>query len=188
MFIVLNSRILLYVLVALLWVPIGSLAETGQSDPPEMIEPGTRLSVPTFDSLKGVTRELNEIARGDIDTQSPLTRNTDPDSVVRGSKLYNANCVQCHGEGGIGAPNWHKRDASGNYPPPPLNGTAHTWHHPKAQLMEMIRNGGAVMPPFSSQLDDTQIEDIIHWFQSLWPDELYQAWARQNETYNRNVD
>ena len=59
-------------------------------------------SAPKLDSLRSVTQELNEVAKGDKDTQSLLTRNTDPDSVARGSELYSANCVQCHGEGGIG--------------------------------------------------------------------------------------
>ena len=144
---------------------------------------------PKTGSLEDITQELKEIIRGgDENAQILLSRNTDPGRVARGAKLYKESCVQCHGEGGIGAPNWHRRDTSGNYPPPPLNGTAHTWHHPKAQLLEMIRNGGVVMPAFSSQLDDKEIEDIIHWFQSLWPDELYQAWARQNEAYKQNVD
>lgn len=44
------------------------------------------------------------------------------------------------------------------------------------------------MPAFSTQLEDQDIEDIIHWFKSLWPDELYQVWAKQNEAYKRNVD
>ena len=145
-------------------------------------------TVPKLDSLKEFARELNEMARGNEGNQPTVLRDTDLESVARGAGLYRENCIQCHGEGGVGAPNWHLRDSSGNYPPPPLNGSAHTWHHPKTHLSEMIRDGGTVMPAFSSKLKDHEIDDIIKWFQSLWPDELYQAWAKQNEAFERNAN
>ena len=145
-------------------------------------------TAPKFDSLRDMVQELNESVRGNESVQSKLSRDTSPERVARGAKLYRENCIQCHGEGGVGALNWHRPDASGNYPPPPLNGSAHTWHHPKAQLLDIIRNGSTVMPAFKSKLEDNDIDDIIHWFQSLWPDELYRAWARQNEAFERSTN
>ena len=47
-----------------------------------------------------------------------------------------------------------------SYPPPPLNDTAHAWHHPKWQLIEIITNGGAKydgkMPPFKNILTNEE--------------------------------
>lgn len=142
-------------------------------------------TVPTYDTLKELARELNKTAIRAGETRTRFPREVNPERAARGAELYAANCLECHGEGAQGASNWHLRDAAGNFPPPPLNGSAHTWHHPKTQLMEIIRNGGTGMPAFGSKLPDRAIEAIIHWFQSLWPDEVYQAWARQNEAYQR---
>jgi len=104
------------------------------------------------------------------------------DKVSRGRQLYLQNCAVCHGMNGEGAPNWRQRDAEGKFPPPPLNGTAHTWHHPKPALIYTIKNGtaqlGGNMPAWKDKLSDQDIEDIIAWFQSLWPEEIYAAWQR----------
>ena len=70
-------------------------------------------------------------------------------------------------------------------PPPPLNGTAHAWHHPRKALIYTIKNGtqaiGGNMPAWKDKLTDDEIESIILWFQSKWPDELYQAWAQRDQ-------
>ena len=36
------------------------------------------------------------------------------------------------------------------------------------------------MPGFAHALSDAQILDVIAWFQSQWPEELYAAWARRD--------
>ena len=76
--------------------------------------------------------------------------------------------------------NWKKTLSDGSYPPPPLNDTAHAWHHPKWQLIEIITNGGAKydgkMPPFKNILTNEEKEDAIAYFQSLWSDEFYNLW------------
>ncbi len=47
--------------------------------------------------------------------------------VLLGETIYNKNCVSCHGPTGQGlAKDWKVKDENGNYPAPPLNGTAHT--------------------------------------------------------------
>ena len=66
--------------------------------------------------------------------------------VQLGESVYNKNCVSCHGEKGRGlAKDWKVKDENGNYPPPPLNGTAHTWHHSPEQLLYTINKGGVEM-------------------------------------------
>ena len=110
---------------------------------------------------------------------APEQRRYDPAQLARGEQLYNQHCASCHGPSAAGAPNWRQRNADGRYPPPPLNGTAHAWHHPLAQLRQTIKHGGprgSQMPAWDRTLSDAQIDDIIAWFQSLWPAEIYTAW------------
>ena len=110
----------------------------------------------------------------------PEQRNYDTARLLSGEQLFNQYCASCHGPGATGAPNWRQRDSDGRFPPPPLNGSAHTWHHPLAQLRHTIKNGGppgaSNMPAWGSTLSDEQIDDIILWFQSLWSLEVYQTW------------
>ena len=82
-------------------------------------------------------------------------------------------------------PNWKQTDANGNYPPPPLNGTAHAWHHDLDLLRRTVREGGAKlggqMPAFEGVLDAEEIDSVVAFFQSKWPDDLYQRWAGRFE-------
>ena len=106
----------------------------------------------------------------------------DPDKIKLGRQLYLKNCTVCHGLNAEGAPDWQKPDAEGKYLPPPLNGTGHAWHHPQSALVDTIKNGtqriGGNMPPWKDRLSDDEIALIILWFQSQWPDQLYEAWQR----------
>lgn len=117
--------------------------------------------------------------------QSPAVRSVDFSQVARGGKLYQQNCAECHGVNGEGAPNWRQRDADGMFPPPPLNGTGHAWHHPKPMLQYVIANGSpggqGNMPAWKEKLSADQINDIMAWFMSKWPDEVYQAWYERNQ-------
>lgn len=59
--------------------------------------------------------------------------------LARGLALFQQNCAVCHGAAAQGAFNWHTPGPDGKYLPPPLNGTGHDWHHPKAALQQTIR-------------------------------------------------
>lgn len=100
-----------------------------------------------------------------------------PAQVARGAALYAKNCSTCHGKAGEGAPGWQ-----GSALAPPLNGTGHAWHHPLGALGYQIKfgvpGGQGTMPGFASSLQDDDILDIIAWFQSQWPDDIYGAWVR----------
>ncbi len=37
------------------------------------------------------------------------------------------------------------------------------------------------MPAWKDKLSDPQIGDIMLWFQSLWRDDVYQAWYRMDQ-------
>jgi hypothetical protein len=73
---------------------------------------------------------------------------------------------------------------NGNYPPPPLNGSGHAWHHSIPQLTRSIKEGGiklgGVMPPFGDKLSDQDVLTLIAYFQSKWPDQVYKIWAQRH--------
>ena len=98
-----------------------------------------------------------------------------------GKLLFQQNCASCHGVNAEATPDWKKTDANGKYPPPPLDGSAHAWHHSKELLQQTIREGGGklggMMPPFEGKLSDTDIDAVIAYFQSKWSDDTYQKWA-----------
>ena len=100
-----------------------------------------------------------------------------------GDRLFQQHCAVCHGSEAEGTREWKKTDANGNYPPPPLDGTAHAWHHSIPQLARQIHDGGirlgGVMPPFGEQLAEHEILAVIAYFQSKWPDELYDKWHQR---------
>ena len=108
------------------------------------------------------------------------------EQVLRGEKLFRQNCAGCHGQNAEAIPDWKKTDANGNYPPPPLNGTAHAWHHDLDLLRRTLREGGAKlggqMPAFEGILDAEEIDSVIAFFQSKWPDDTFQRWAGRFET------
>lgn len=100
--------------------------------------------------------------------------------VEEGRGLYANHCAVCHAADGSATAEWRTLDANGNYPPPPLNGTAHTWHHPLDLLDDTIANGGVqfggVMPGFSAVTDKSERLAIVAWFQNLWTDDIYRKW------------
>jgi thiol:disulfide interchange protein DsbC len=108
------------------------------------------------------------------------------EQVLQGEKLFRQNCAGCHGQNAEATPDWKKTDANGNYPPPPLNGTAHAWHHDLDLLRRTVREGGAKlggqMPAFEGVLSSEEIDSVIAFFQSKWPDDTFQRWAGRFET------
>lgn len=112
----------------------------------------------------------------------------DQADVDKGAATYGQNCASCHGENAEATANWQDADASGNYPPPPLNGTAHAWHHSLDMLKKTILEGGGkiggVMPGFGGKLSDSEIDAVMAYVQSKWPDEVYAKWAARYEVGN----
>ncbi len=104
--------------------------------------------------------------------------------VNHGAQLFQQHCAACHGVNAEATSEWKKPDTNGNYPPPPLNGSAHAWHHSIPQLARSIKEGsiklGGVMPPFADKLVDQDVLAVIAYFQSKWPDKVYQAWHDRN--------
>ncbi len=130
----------------------------------------------TFNSLSGIS--------GNHST-AMIKRNFNSEQVMRGEKVYVANCVGCHGPNGAGTPDWRKPNSDGKYPPPPLDGTAHAWHHSTDVLKKTILKGTppeiGSMPAWEGKLTEQQIDDVIVWIKSLWPVEIYDLWYKNFE-------
>jgi mono/diheme cytochrome c family protein len=118
--------------------------------------------------------------------QAQAARITDPVILQKGMQLFVQNCAACHGQNAQGlAKDWKQPGADGRYPPPPLNGTAHTWHHSAKSLVNTIQNGtisiGGNMPAWKGKLSKKDSLHIVIWLTSLWPNEIYQAWWKRNK-------
>ena len=130
-------------------------------------EEGSLFIVPNHNAKQQYTNrwyELNQIEKGKI--------------------LYKKSCIACHLENAKGTKDWQESLDDGGYPPPPLNGSAHTWHHPLGQLHEVIKYGlieyGTTMPAWGGIYNDEQILDLIASFQSYWDDETYHEWMKRH--------
>ena len=104
---------------------------------------------------------------------------------IRGKKVFKANCALCHGDNGQGlVSDWKKAQSDGKFPAPPLNGSAHTWHHSKELLLRTVNNGGiplgGTMPAFKDMLNNMEKEAVLAHIMSLWSNEVYNAWIKRN--------
>jgi mono/diheme cytochrome c family protein len=109
----------------------------------------------------------------------------DPASVARGAKLFEQDCAQCHGPRAQGHPDWQTPSNGSFAAAPPLNGTGNDWKRSRAELATIIKNGMRrksdntdIMPAWKGRLNDSEIEDVLNWLQSLWPADVYQAWSK----------
>lgn len=113
-------------------------------------------------------------------------RNFDPAQIQRGEDVYNANCAGCHGPNGVATPEWRKPGPDGKYPPPPLDSSAHAWHHSTEVLKKTILKGTppeiGSMPAWEGKLTEQQVDDVIVWIKSLWSDEIYDVWYKNFES------
>tara|TARA_B110000444_G_scaffold260692_1_gene308715 strand:+ start:583 stop:1044 length:462 start_codon:yes stop_codon:yes gene_type:complete len=115
--------------------------------------------------------------------QASVGRWYDGEQVVLGRDVFTQNCAVCHGaqaQGIVG--DWREKLDDGSFPPPPLNGSAHAWHHPQEVLMRVIDHGGEAlggkMPAFIDVLDRDEKLSAIAYFQSFWSEEIYQQWMK----------
>ena len=128
--------------------------------------------------------ENTQIQKKPLNTAVKQARWYSPSQIVTGGDLFKENCAICHGDNAQGTTNWRRKLVDGSYPPPPLNGSAHTWHHPMVLLEQIIDNGGlrwgGKMPGFKDKLSIPEKHAIIAFFQDKWPDKIYQAWSEIN--------
>ena len=111
--------------------------------------------------------------------------------IARGRIVYEKNCQSCHGVEGKGnSTDWRIRRPNGMYQPPPLDDSAHAWHHPTADLRQMIKQGSMPgigdMPPWEGILTEAEIDDVIVYINSLWSEEMYGYWMEVEKTNLEN--
>ena len=116
--------------------------------------------------------------------QAPLgsDRPLSVESVMRGARLYQEHCAQCHGPEAQGHPDWQNPQVVAA---PPLDGSGNEWKRKRSELIAIVkkgmtRNNEPVMPAWGERLSDQEIEDIVAWFQALWPMEVYDRWLKVN--------
>lgn len=107
--------------------------------------------------------------------------------------LYVEHCASCHGADLQGQPEWRSPDVNGLYPAPPHDETGHTWHHDDAMLTDYINRGGQTvlddmnvaftsgMPGFGSVLDASEIEAILDYIKSTWPERIRETQAQRSQ-------
>lgn len=122
---------------------------------------------------------------GGLPVPAAPARQLNAEQQALGQRVFQSHCARCHGAGAEGAPNWHQPDADGHFPAPPLNGSGHAWHHSRERLADMIRegspNGQGKMPAWKDTLNGPEITAVIAWFQSLWPQPVYEAWYEMQQ-------
>ncbi len=111
----------------------------------------------------------------------------------RGRAIYAAKCASCHGANLEGQPDWQSAREDGTYPAPPHDETGHTWHHGDAMLRDYIRRGGqpvlddmgvdftSGMPGFGEELTEDDIEAVLAYIRSTWPDRIRAAQAERSQ-------
>jgi mono/diheme cytochrome c family protein len=96
-----------------------------------------------------------------------------------GRKVYEIHCAICHGRYLEGQINWQTPMSNGHMPAPPHNASGHTWHHPDDVLIRIVTNGlkpyagedyESDMPAFAGTLSDQQIEAVVAYIKSTWPE------------------
>jgi mono/diheme cytochrome c family protein len=127
--------------------------------------------------------------QGGLPVPSAPKRVQDSAQLAQGEQVYAKHCARCHGKKAQGASNWHKPGPDGLYPPPPLDGSGHAWHHSTQVLRNVIANGSPQgkgnMPAWKEKLSAAEMEAVIAWFQSRWPQPVYDAWYEmQQRTIN----
>ena len=151
--------------------------------------------VPIFLLLLGLSAcdmDNGSAAKPQTLSGTDITRVNNPTLLKQGQALYIQHCAQCHGQKAEGQLMWRRPDEQGHYPPPPLDGTGHAWHQSREGLHNIIKNGSAVtekgqtqaqgrMPAWGQTLNDQQIDMVIDWLQSLWPEPVYTIWYERQK-------
>jgi mono/diheme cytochrome c family protein len=99
--------------------------------------------------------------------------------IAQGQALYGVRCASCHGKNLEGQPNWRAPLPNGRMPAPPHDKTGHTWHHTDDALTGVTKLGlkpfagddyESDMPAFGTILSDEEIETILVYIKSTWPE------------------
>lgn len=92
--------------------------------------------------------------------------------IDKGRALYEENCQDCHGEKGVGErPNDMFAKDDFGFVAPPLDDSAHGWHHSDQGIVETILNGSPRnerMIAWKDTLTPEDAQNIVTYIKSLW--------------------
>lgn len=109
--------------------------------------------------------------------ETPSDVPSDADSIARGAETYGKLCVSCHGKNGEGErpEDMYAVDANGFVVAPPLDSSAHAWHHSDTALVDFILNGSPQNPrmrAWKDTLDRQSALELVAYMKSLWSPEV----------------
>jgi mono/diheme cytochrome c family protein len=110
------------------------------------------------------SRDLVAAANAPQSDADAITRpSPDADAVARGERLYQANCVACHGRDGLGDGPVQTLPGAGDLSGAVRDASA-------AELDYRIANGvaGTAMPAFIGQLTPAERQDLVTYLRSRW--------------------
>ncbi|MFT4887160.1 MAG: hypothetical protein ACI8V0_001384 [Pseudohongiellaceae bacterium] len=142
----------------------------------------TEANVEAASSGPGSAPKLRVIS-GPVDSSRWYSSN----QLELGAQIFADNCSDCHGQRAQGRfDDWKQKLPDGSFPPPPLNGTAHAWHHPLSVLLGVINQGGVAyggkMPGFETSLNEQDKLAVIAYFQDFWSTQTYDNWLQMGGT------
>ena len=122
------------------------------------------------------------------DKHFPILRDS-KEQIELGRILFNKQCASCHGKKLEGAKYWQSLDEDGHRKAPPLNGNAHTWHHPDKLLHQIIKLGlsnlvkdyQGKMIGFRKKLSDKDIDSVLVYIKTYWSEEIYQEHIKMSK-------
>ncbi len=91
-----------------------------------------------------------------------------------GEQVYAQTCAVCHGADGQG----HALPAA-----PALDDSEHAWHHPDAQIQQLILLGGPTMPALGDQLSPKEVVAVIRYIQTWWTPQQLEAQQELSRQY-----
>lgn len=118
-------------------------------------------------AIVGIVVAASVAARsGDSASTTPVV---DQEVLDAGGTLYAETCATCHGDDGEGF-------ARSAVPAPPLDGSAHSWHHSDEQIVSLLRTGGTQMPAVASDWPDADVEAVLAYVKNWWA-----PWQREDQ-------
>ena len=99
-----------------------------------------------------------------------------------GAELYATNCQACHGD---------REGKDSTLGAPPHGEAGHTWHHPDAQLRDMVMNGNLAlgqMLAFRDKLDESQVEGILAYIKTWWTETQRRGQADVSQRYREALE
>jgi len=95
-----------------------------------------------------------------------------PKLIAAARKTYEQYCQSCHGKNGAGERprDMYAQDQYG-FVAPPLDNSAHGWHHTDDGLLHTILNGSSRNPrmlPFKDMISEEDARNVVAYIKSLW--------------------